>query len=532
MIKTFKQIIFVTFILLLVSPAIERGLGLFDLKPLDGAFVYETRKELTYDNWANTGFQKSFERDLKDRIGFKELFVRVNNQIGYSLFSVVRAKNVVLGKDNMLYQDYYIDGYFGRDYVGYEKLNKNIRGLRKVQKILKSKGVEMVFVIVPGKASIYPENFPGYLTSKKDTSNYDATVSLFKKYDCQYLDLKQFFLPLKEISEYPIFPRQGTHWSGYAVTLAADTLFKYLSASTDFYFDKFKSKKGDVTTIPRGTDNDIGRASNLLLLRDNEELYYPKISFEKDSSNAKPNVLIIGDSFTLSFWGFYPYFPELFNEDSRFWYYNKKILWPNEYKDIEVSTLDLQQEIVSRDIVMIVSSEHNLNNPGFGFINDVLNTFKDKEAMYSSKIKYYINKIKSDPVWLDSIKVQADNINIPLDSMIYTDAKWLCKEDFIRFYTDSIILSADWLKQVKVKARARQILIDSMIYFEASSIVNSDIDNIENKIFLRKTSIFKKIEQIKSDPKLLKLVEEKAGLNNISVEKQLELDAEWMLENQ
>ena len=42
-------------------------------------------------------------------------------------------------------------------------------------------------------------------------------------------------------------------------------------------------------------------------------------------------------------------------------------------------------------------------------------------------VKYYINEIRKDSVWLESVKQKAIEKNISLDSMIRLDAEWLLK---------------------------------------------------------------------------------------------------------
>ena len=97
----------------------------------------------------------------------------------------------------------------------------------------------------------------------------------------------------------------------------------------------------------RFTDNDIGNALNLLRDIPSWEMYYPRIVFDSATKKSKPDVLSIGDSFNQSFWGFYPYFSALFGPNTRYWYYNKLIGWPDslERKAISVESLDLKKEI-------------------------------------------------------------------------------------------------------------------------------------------------------------------------------------------
>jgi hypothetical protein len=193
-----------------------------------------------------------------------------------------------------------------------------------------------------------------------------------------FFDAKQFILERKKKEKFPLFPRTGIHWSGYAVTLVMDTLCKFIESESGFDLVNFNSQMGTVTNKElRFTDNDMGRSMNLLFPIEDWEMYYPNIVFEKNSKKFKPNLLSIGDSFNQSFFGFYPYFEELFGKESQFWYYNKVVDWPYSLRNkfMNVDQLVTADEIKKMDIIMIVTTEQNLSDFGFGFVNSALSSF-------------------------------------------------------------------------------------------------------------------------------------------------------------
>src|SRR5690606_16381177 len=99
----------------------------------------------------------SIEGYINDEIGFKPWFVKIKNQIEYSLFDKVNASNVIVGKNDVLFQDFYISALLGHDFLGEETIKTKVSKLKYVQDELAKNNVQFLFVIAPGKASFYPE---------------------------------------------------------------------------------------------------------------------------------------------------------------------------------------------------------------------------------------------------------------------------------------------------------------------------------------------------------------------------------------
>jgi hypothetical protein len=100
---------------------------------------------------------------------------------------------------------------------------------------------------------------------------------------------------------------------------------------------------------------------------------YPQIQFEADSGKTKPSLLVIADSF---YWGIYGMgWGNLFT-NNHFWYYNKEI-YPNNF-DAPLTTDDInyREELLKFDIIIILSTDANLPNLGWGFIEKGYDIFQ------------------------------------------------------------------------------------------------------------------------------------------------------------
>jgi len=431
--KHIKKISFVLLILMFFLPFLQHTVLFIKLKPLNGYFVLPKKPTFTYSNWLSGKFQDSLYKYTEHNIGFRSLLVRINNQIDFIFFKKTKTFNVVFGKDNVLFQDFYISSLWGDDFVGDIIIKDKVRKLAYIQQKLFERKKYLIFLIASGKASIYENNIPDkYLKKPKKINNYDVCVNEFKKNNINYIDIKSYFLKIKDTSSYPLFPKCGTHWSGYGLTLVVDTLFKYIEKISGYDLIDFHSEKGVITDkYLRFTDNDIGESLNLLWNIPNWTMYYPKVVFEKNANKFKPTLLSIGDSFNQSFWGFYPYFKKLLSNKSQFWYYFKVISWPEaiEKEFIKVEDLNITEELSKFDIILIVTSEHNLSNIGFGFIEKVYTIMKYPTYEMEIKIQNNIANIKSNTEWFDAVKKKAHEKGISIDEMLRKDAIWMIENE-------------------------------------------------------------------------------------------------------
>lgn len=478
-----KYILFYAFVFALCIPALQNIFHFIEEKPLQGAYLYSKKPELTKENWFNGSFQENLNQVVEEHIGFRASFIRLRNQFEYFLFGKINASNVVAGKDDVLFQDFYIESYLGKDFLGEEVISQKVERLSFVMQELKKRNVQLIFLIAPGKASVYKEYLPEWVENeKKGPTNYDVSVRKLKEHNVPFLDMKQYFLQIKDTVPYPLFPKSGTHWSGYSITLVTDTLRKYIEQNFNIKLNSFKSLPGITTgrsEAMRFTDNDIGSAMNLIFELPLWEVYYPEVIFKKDSTAKKPNMLSIGDSFTQSFFGFYPFFSEMFDENSRYWYYNRVISWPDSIgsKYISVESLNLKKEVEQRDIILIVSTEQNLSRFGYGFLENVAELY-DSSAVFEHKerVARFIQKIKNDPEEVANLQIKSKTYRTHLDKVLHKEAEKLAQleEDKIAYYETQIKSSPEWLESVRKKALEKNITLNKMIRLDAIWMVENE----------------------------------------------------------
>jgi len=173
---------------------------------------------------------------------------------------------------------------------------------------LKARGIELLLVPVPPKASVYPEKIvAGY----KAAGN-DAAPMLHRFYQelraagIDVLDLEPVFGANEEDNRYPVYCRTDSHWSGTGCVLAArtisDKLRRKITAPTPAmeFVSEWKEVQitGDLVNLLPSEVQKPGP----------EKIKVRRVSVKATGAAVEPNanspVLLLGDSHTLVYHDF------------------------------------------------------------------------------------------------------------------------------------------------------------------------------------------------------------------------------------
>lgn len=398
-----KRLLFGSLLLLLLLPPLQARLQWATVAPLGGYFDHPARPEFSWDGlWLNT-YQPELAAYVEDRLGFRSWLLRLRNQLAYSVFGQSTAGTVVIGEDDMLYQPVSIEAYLGHDYAGAEMVHR-VRRLRVVQDSLRAHGTQLLFVLAPGKARILPRQLPArYAAQVPGPSNYQAVVQAARTSGLHVLDAAALLTRWQDTARFPMFPRNGTHWSGYATALIADTMFRRVEQLTNRDLPDFASHGYSVATETDSahyTDEDLQQILNRIWKVKPYPLAYPKVVFGPETGKSRVNALVIGDSFAQSFFNFYPYYQNLFTPTSRYWANYEHVFWPAEIPEShEIRDLSLKDQLVGRDIVIIIATEQNFGQLGFGFIDQAYRLFCPITATDRAAIEQAYNALIEKATW-------------------------------------------------------------------------------------------------------------------------------------
>lgn len=370
-----KKYVFILLILGLLIPAAQDQIKFMKVNGLFGSFETKPYPKFSWSTWYNGTYQPAFEEGLNQNMLIRPAFVRVNNQINYSFFNLASAKSVVVGKEGYLFEDGYINSYLGLDGPSEGAVRLKIEKAKYVQQELEKRGKHLLILLVPGKGSFYPEYIPDrFHVENKKTSYYELLTKHLPNSGLNYIDLKGYFLKLKNKTPYPLYPKQGIHWSNYGASLAMDSVIKYIKYNFDFDLPTFSVKEIEAPNECRDTDYDIGTGMNLMFKMPHNQMGYPKVVFNTDSTKVKPNVLTIGDSYFWTMIGL-GLNRNAFN-NSLFWYYNKTVYEETTPKG-PVDSYNLRNDIDKQDIIILLQTEVYYNNIGMGFIESAYSLYKN-----------------------------------------------------------------------------------------------------------------------------------------------------------
>jgi hypothetical protein len=421
--QKFKKILFFIVLALMFLPFLQFEFNFIKIKPLEGAFLLSERpntKEFTWNAWFTEKFQSYFNKAIEDNIGFRGFLVRMNNQINYWLFMHTDNKNIVIGKEGYLYEEGYILGYTGKNFVGKEFLDKRISRLKDVQQYLKKeKNIDLILVFEPGKASFDSEFIPKRY-KKKGVSNYDYCAQRCDELEVKTIDLNKYFLQLKNNSKYPLYPKYSVHWSSFGMALAMDTIIKYIEGARKIDMPELIWNSIRVNDTSKDADFDAESTLNLLFSFPNLKLGYPQLRFGSDAGKHKPMVLAVADSY---YWSIYnSKIPLNVFANEKFWYYGKTI-----YPDIFEPTCNyvtdsiFNNDIEKQEVVLLMITEMNLYNAFWGFTDKLYDKYFP-EAQKDSEYEC-IGNLVADDYWLRSTIDSSNKLNLSIENCLKKRAK-------------------------------------------------------------------------------------------------------------
>ncbi len=421
----YRILLGVTMVLLLL-PMFQHVVDFPKVKKLKGA-IEETRVPVfEWSKWWSGEFSNEADNYFTQSFGLRPDFVRLDNQLAYGLFGEFRAKHIVIGEQNYLFEQNYIDAYTGRDFIGENETVEKVRKLKMIEDTLKARGKDFLIVLAPGKASFYPEYIPDELGSASDSTNYIFLSKELKRQAVSHIDFNAWFMENKGKMDYPLYPKTGIHWSHYGMLLGMDSLLHRLEKNNGWDLPDVVWGEIEYVDERRRIDDDIEQALNLFSSFPNYKMAYPEIEI-KNKEKDRPKMICIADSF---FWEMFNMgmMEKIFNQ-GKFWYYFNTV-YPDEFKNpTTTGDFDWDVEFANTDVFVMMATEGNLAYFPWGAENAFLeyfsNNYEFNQEQRENRIRKIIENIKSDEKWLGHVREKAKEKNISLDSMLWKDAEYM-----------------------------------------------------------------------------------------------------------
>lgn len=380
--------------------------------------------KLDLGNWLNGTFQADVNNYAKRNFGFFNSAIKSYNQLDFSVFNKAHAKSVIVGKESYLYERDYIEAYFGRDLLTNAEILNKAQKLKQVQEHLDSLGISIIVILAPGKASFYPEYIPNYLIGPVPAeTNRSKYIEAFNEKGIAYLDFMQWFLSQKSNSKYPLVSQTGIHWSYYGMLLATDSIINYSEKLLKCDLPNVEFGKIELTKKPKSTDGDIEVGMNIFSTVNEQELAYPKYSFEIGNFDKKKAILV-GDSYGL---GLYHrnFLSESFT-NGEFWFYNKLKYKKGEARS-KLAYDNWLAELMETDVVMLLCTEATLKSFAFGFIDKTHAAFFPKHpenVLLRKRITGFKRIIQADSSSVEYLRSKSLREGISIEKAIELEAEY------------------------------------------------------------------------------------------------------------
>ncbi len=348
----------------------------FVVDDLRGWFPPVDSAHFSLQNWMDGTYQNQQEEFLKSDLKIRPYAVRANNQLHYNILGEIR-RTIVEGKEGYLFEANYIHSLQGLDFLGTKKIEEQVGKLKVIADFLKKENdVDIIVTIALDKARFLKEKLPEqYDLENVDSTNYETYLHFFEKNDIHVLDFNQYFLNQKENTEHAFATKHGVHWSLYGGLLAADSMQSYIG--------KLKGKENEInrldkseitkTTEVRKEDDDIGQSINMYfsLEKDTFSYFEHYLVQEKEQKPYKPNVALIGDSFSWTIWG--QDIPHYYWGDSSLFLYYFREIYDLKWTELNGTLLKNEQKfpfVKRQDVIILLYTPMNMNNLGNGFIEE------------------------------------------------------------------------------------------------------------------------------------------------------------------
>ena len=125
---------------------------------------------------------------FEDHFAYRPEMVDANAMIQKKVFHYSASNQVIIGSDNWLYYSGTLKDYMGTKVFSERQWYSLEHNLSLIQQYTEQHGGQFLFVVVPNKNSLYPENMP-YFYKKGETSNLKELKHRMANRGIPYLDL-------------------------------------------------------------------------------------------------------------------------------------------------------------------------------------------------------------------------------------------------------------------------------------------------------------------------------------------------------
>ncbi len=132
---------------------------------------------------------------------------------------------VIAGYDYQFHLDYTLNDFLCNNLYS----QKNLDSLTsRLKKRAESSSAEIIYILVPSPATIYPETMPADYVRQSETSRLDQVMTAINNAGVKCIDVRALFNEHKN-DEYKLYWKTDSHWTDYGAFLVYTELFNYIA---------------------------------------------------------------------------------------------------------------------------------------------------------------------------------------------------------------------------------------------------------------------------------------------------------------
>ncbi|WP_337103804.1 alginate O-acetyltransferase AlgX-related protein [Paenibacillus sp. YIM B09110] len=388
---TFRFVFLLLVVIIFMFPIIQYKFHIFPDVSLTGVTESAVKPTFTLQSFWSGQAQQQTENWLDQHNSIKNIVVKTNNQLYYSLFSQASPNSTIVeGKSNQLFESVYIHEFNHQTPLLDQSILENkVQKMKIVQDEVTRLGKTFVFLITPSKAAVYPEFLPSR-SSSSEPRNYDLLLPLLEKYHINYIDGHRISMENKR--DTPIFPKGGIHWNLAGAFFTLQKLTEQINElSPSLSLPELNLKSIDYV-VPTGFDRDLADLLNLWKPPVNYTVPQPIIDIDKEDSPSRPSIAIESGSFSFQL-------IQLLNENNFFstldlyYYYSTHRQYTNgipDFKDLGIPKhIDWNKEVLNHDIIIKEVNEALIGDLSrYDFIDDAASLISPQNIEFQTNTQY------------------------------------------------------------------------------------------------------------------------------------------------
>ena len=245
---------------------------------------------------------------LKDRFGLRHAMIRLHHDLSHPLVMKVNTA-ALTGKSGRLY---YEGNEMLRQSAGLvmrdERVAETVDLLAAMRDQLAARGIRFLVTVPPNSSSIYQDDLPFWAQSRGKPTEYDLFLADLKARGIKAVDLRPPLIAASRTGQ--VYLMNDAHWTARGAMIGFNALVE-ADGHPEWRVDVEKSlgpleqrKGGDIARI-LGIQDDVSERTESILLppaKSDEPLTPgPMPDHVATTGNPGPTILVIGDSFTASY---------------------------------------------------------------------------------------------------------------------------------------------------------------------------------------------------------------------------------------